>query len=156
MTLMEILDFLRTTRIISHCNLFRTYLLCTLVFYKYLTMQYMSPRTNLKEFTKRISEFYTMYVDSNKHWSKNCHSRRWSIHYLHVELYYQTIYRKHTSDCCVPPLNVRKNITKSFEQFRKRSNIYSLWPRDSSWQHFPQDWRPSRVQGHVRLPLFTP
>ena len=80
--------------------------------------------------------------------TKNCHSCQRAIHYLHKESCYQNIYGKHTLDCCVPPLNVRKNITKSFERFRKISNRYVLWPLHFSQQAFQQDWRPSRVWVH--------
>ena len=49
-----------------------------------------------------------------------------------------------------------ENLTKSFEPFWKISNRYSLWTRDSSRQHFQQDWRSYRVVGHGNCPYSHP
>ena len=64
--------------------------------------------------------------------STSSQSLQWTVHYLYKEPHYGPVYRQYTSDLCVPPHNVWKNITDSSELFWKISDRNALWPRHSS------------------------
>ena len=75
--------------------------------------------------------FFTNYMDLNKHWSKYLSQPPTKDTLSPWRIVLLDNLRETLSYFCIPLLNVWKNITNPFKQFRKRSDRYALWPLNS-------------------------